>query len=174
MSNTVTLSQEAAALELKKKAFDIDQEQALHGKEIALYHTFLKRLDAGEFPNADTARAAVNFVFGNICSEETKDALEAEIVADRDWKVLNDAYKQRIKDSQKLDENWAQARADLQARMGGVHKGNGFTRTASMERNQDGSVTIPAEMVEILLKATEWCNKGKIQKVSGFVNATES
>ena len=37
MSNTVTLGQEAAALELEKKAFDIAQEQTLHKKEIALY-----------------------------------------------------------------------------------------------------------------------------------------
>ena len=175
MSNTVTLGQRKRVRKLALEAQEAENKVSDYNDEIALLNSFKQRVDNGQFKSVDAARAFCSAsVFDVDPSVETADALEAFLSLDRDWVALNDAYEQRISETQSLEEKWAQARADLQRQMGGTHKGNGFQRIVSLTVNGDGSATIPADMMQILLKATEWCNKGKIQKVSGFVNATES
>lgn len=175
MSNTMTLGQRKRAVELARDTQNAENAEADFAFETDLLNSFKQRVETGEFCSEEQAREVCTASYFDVDpSQETGDALEAFLSLDRDWVALNNAYEQRIRNTQSLEEKWTQARADLQRQMGGTHKGNGFQRTFTTERNQDGSLTISAEMVDILIKATEWQNKGKIQKVSGFLNATES
>ena len=58
--------------------------------------------------------------------------------------------------------------------MGAGFKGNGFAQSFELELNSDGSATLSAEAVSLLVEATTWLNKGKIDKVNGYLKATES
>lgn len=177
MSNqkTITLGQRKREVELTRDAQKAQDAVDDFVFETDLLNSFKQRVEAGEFKDEVAAREVCKTEYFDVDpSQETADALEAFLSLDRDWDGAHSAWASEQKSKNTLENQWAQVRADLQRRMGGTHQGNGFSRTVSMERNGDGSVTIPAEMIGILIQATEWSNKGKIQKVSGFVNATES
>lgn len=174
MSKTETLGQRRRKSKLALKTLKAQKAEQDHLFEVSLFDSFKERVEAGEFSNVDHARGASALVFDVDPSQETKDALEAFLELDRDWNTLHQAFKQGLEAADSLEEEWAQARAELQSRMGSGFKGNGFAQTFELELNEDGSALLSPEVVSLLVKATEWLNKGKIGKLNGYLKATES
>ena len=174
MSKTETLGQRRRKSKLALKTLKAQKAEQDHLFEISLFDSFKERVEAGEFSNVDHARRASALVFDVDPSQETKDALEAFLELDRDWTALHQALEEGLEEAASLEEQWARARAELQSRMGSGFKGNGFAQTFELELNDDGSATLSADAVNLLVKATTWLNKGKIGKLNGYLKATES
>jgi hypothetical protein len=170
MSNTMTIGQKKAALHADALVAEAERERALLAFERTTLDTLLQRVEAGEFETEDAARTAADLALAG-ASQSTLDALGARFVDS--WTLCQAKGPSRLLAARE-DQEWAQARADLQSRMSAGFKGNGFAQSFELELNDDGSATLSADAVNLLVQATTWLNKGKIGKVNGYLKATES